>query len=151
MTFGIAVLISWLVTAALGGVLVTLWAGRDERSRAQAARGYNRPPPYIPRRLLGAHILLASGGLTVWVVYLLLQVEALTYVTLAALLVVTLLGAGMFVRWLGSRRMRQMARRGSGGGLAESRLPTFVVLWHGVMGLTTVFLFLLSWVRPDGF
>jgi hypothetical protein len=60
---------------------------------------------------------------------------------------VALLGASMFVRWLGSRRARRAARAVSGAP-AESRLPTLVVYGHGVLGVTTVLFVILSWFRP---
>ncbi|HEY4025386.1 MAG TPA: hypothetical protein VGO86_03060 [Candidatus Dormibacteraeota bacterium] len=150
MTFGIAALISWLVTAALGTVLLSLWVARGLRRRGADVRAsYNRPPPYIPRLLLAAHVLLAAAGLAMWAAYLLLDVDMLAYLALGALIVVTLLGSGMFVRWIGSRRARRAARAGAGAP-AESRLPVLVVLCHGVMGVATLLLVALVWIRPGG-
>jgi len=149
MSFGLAALVSWLATAAFGGVLVYLWATRAVRS-AQAGRPtYGRPPPYIPRWLVVSHVLLAVGGLIAWVGALVL-LDELAFAAIAALAAVAVLGASMFVRWLGSRRARHAARALSGAP-SESRLPTAVVLGHGLLGITTVLFVILSWFRPYGF
>ena len=146
MDIGVAALISWLLTAAFGGVLVLLWTARSGSRPLRGGRRatYGRPPPYIPRSLVVAHVALAMGGLAAWTAALFAAQEGLAYVAVGALLAVALLGASMFVRWLGSRRARRSARAMSGAP-AESRLPTMVVLGHGVLGMATVVLVLLSW------
>jgi hypothetical protein len=141
VSIGVAALISWLLTAVLGGVLVLLWTARSATRPL-----YGRPPPYIPRPLVAAHVLLAVAGLAAWIAALVLAEGRLAYAALAALALVALLGASMFVRWLGSRRAR-LATRGRGGAPAESRLPTLIVLGHGALGVLTVVLVVLSWVR----
>lgn len=145
MTIGVAALIAWLLTAALGGVLVLMWAARSPSRPLRGRRRpvYGRPPPYIPRSLVIAHVLLAVGGLAAWTAALVLALEQFAYAALATLLLVAVLGAGMFVRWLGSRRARRAARAPSGAP-AESRLPTLVVVGHGVLGVATVLLVVLS-------
>jgi len=149
VTIGVAALIAWVLTAAFGGVLVLLWAARSgirpfRRGRRPA---YGRPPPYIPRWLVAAHVVLAVAGLAAWTAAVLLALERFAYLAFAALLLVALLGASMFMRWLGSRRAR-LATRALGGAPAESRLPTLVVLGHGLLGVATVVLVVLSWIRP---
>ncbi|HEY7198805.1 MAG TPA: hypothetical protein VIC57_01275 [Candidatus Dormibacteraeota bacterium] len=147
MNIGVAALISWLLTAAFGGALVLLWTARSSsRPRRRGRPSYGRPPPYIPRSLVVAHVALAVGGLVAWTGALIAAKEGLAYVALGALVVVALLGASMFVRWLGSRRARQ-ATRMLIGAPAESRLPTVMVLGHGLLGVATVVLVVLSWVR----
>lgn len=148
MNIGVAALISWLLTAAFGGALVLLWAARSSTRplRRRHRPSYGRPPPYIPRSLVVAHVALAVGGLVAWTGALIAAKEGLAYVALGALLMVALLGASMFVRWLGSRRARQ-ATRMLIGAPAESRLPTVMVLGHGLLGVATVVLVVLSWVR----
>jgi hypothetical protein len=147
---GVAALIAWLMTAAFGGALVYLWASRATRSSRPSS--YGRPPPYIPRWLVALHVLLAVAGLATWVGAL-VYLDELAYSSIVILLAVALLGASMFVRWLGSRRARRAARaaRALGGAPAESRLPTLVVLSHGALGLTTVALVLLSYFHPRHF
>ncbi len=150
MTFGVAALITWLTTAGLGGTLVLLWAARSGARTSRGARiTYGRPPPYIPLPLVVAHVLLAMTGLVVWSAYLVLEVDQLPWVTLAVLVPVALLGYGMFLRWLGSRRALRVARVSSRAP-AESRLPTAVVICHGMVGVATVLLVLLTALRVGG-
>ena len=148
MNIGVAALISWLLTAAFGAALVLLWTARSSTRPLRRRRrpSYGRPPPYIPRSLVVAHVALAVGGLVAWTGALIAAEEGLAYAALGALLVVALLGASMFVRWLGSRRAR-LATRMQIGAPAESRLPTVMVLGHGLLGVATVVLVVLSWVR----
>jgi hypothetical protein len=147
MNLGVAALLSWLATAGLGGILVRTWIARGRASRAggpQPAAG--RPPPYIPRTLVLAHVLLAVSGLAVWLTYVVRATDRLAWTALALLLAVALLGTAMFVRWLGSRRVRRVSRGGAGPP-AESRLPVLVVLGHGLLGATTVLLVLAAALR----
>ncbi len=148
MNLGVAALVAWLLTALLGAALVLIWAARSStrplRRRSRPSLG--RPPPYIPRPLVAAHVLLALAGLAAWAAALTLLAE-LAWPALGALVLVTALGAGMFVRWIGSRRARRAVWT-PGGAPAESRLPALVVFCHGLMGFATVLLVVLSWLRP---
>lgn len=149
MSFGLLALFSWLATAAFGGLLLLLWIRRAARSAAGGTRSYGRPPPYIPRWLVVAHVLLAVGGLAAWVGALVL-LDDFAYLALPALLLVALAGSSMFVRWLGSRRARRVAQP-LNRAPSESRLPTVAVVGHGLLGAATVLLVLLSFFRPQGF
>lgn len=142
MSYGLAALVAWLATAGLGAALVLMWTARATGRRRAAAADYGRPPPYIPSWLVAAHVAMAVAGLVAWVAALAGH-EPLAFVALGALVVVAALGASMFLRWLGSRRARRVARALSGAP-AESRLPTLMVLGHGVLGILTVLLVLLS-------
>jgi hypothetical protein len=126
---------------------VYLWAGRAARSAQRGRHTYGRPPPYIPVWLVVTHVLLAVGGLAAWAAAL-VMFDQLAFPAIGALVVVALLGASMFVRWLGSRRARRAALA-LNRAPSESRLPTLVVLGHGLLGITTVVLVLLSWLRPN--
>jgi hypothetical protein len=148
VSVGLLALFSWLATAGFGGFLVYLWAGRASRS-GRPRLSYGRPPPYIPRWLVTTHVLLAIGGLLFWVGTLVL-IDELAYVALPTLLGVGLLGSFMFLRWLGSRRARRAAQV-LNRAPSESRLPTVVVVSHGLLGVTTVLLVLFSYFRPNGF
>jgi hypothetical protein len=148
LTLGLLALYCWLATAGFGGFLLYLWAGRITRS-ARGRLSYGRPPPYIPRWLVVTHVSLALGGLAAWVGTLAL-LDELAYVALPVLLAVALLGASMFVRWLGSRRARRAALA-LNRAPSESRLPTVAVISHGLLGIMTVLLVLLSYFRPYGF
>jgi hypothetical protein len=145
MSFGLLALISWLATAAFGGFLVYTWAGRAIRSARRGRHTFGRPPPYIPTWLVVTHVLLAVGGLLAWAGALLF-IDEFAYAALPTLLLVALLGASMFVRWLGSRRARRAAQA-LHRAPAESRLPTLAVAAHGLLGITTVVLVLLSYFR----
>jgi hypothetical protein len=145
MTFGVAALIAWLLTAGLGGTLVGMLIARSARSPARAS-SHGRPPPYIPRFLVAGHMLLAVLGLVLWTGYLVLPADPLARVALVVLVPVALLGSSMFVRWIGSRRMRRFSRAADRGP-AESRLPALVVLGHGLMGIVTFLLVFLAVIR----
>jgi hypothetical protein len=145
LDYGQLALISWLATAGFGGFLLFWWIGRLSRATATARMTHSRPPPYVPRLLVFLHVLLAVAGLGAWVGALYLFDE-LAYVALPALGLVAVLGASMFVRWLGSRRARRAAHSVHRAP-PVSRLPTVVVLGHGVLGVTTVVLVLLSYFR----
>ena len=144
---GVAALFAWLTTGGLGLVLLATWlirvsSGRQERSSRPAT---SRPPPYIPTPLVIGHLLLAVGGLVVWAWYLASDAGVLAWLALAMLLPVDLLGVSMFIRWLGSRRLRWAARGGrSRSGPAESFIPLLIVFSHGVAGVVTLSLVALA-------
>src|SRR5437899_2819037 len=116
-------------SAGFGGFLLYWWIGRLSRATATARSTHSRPPPYIPRLLVFLHVLLAIAGLGAWVGALYLF-DPLAYAALPALGLVAVLGASMFVRWLGSRRARRAAHSVHRAP-PVSRLPTVVVLGHG--------------------
>jgi hypothetical protein len=146
MSFALLALLSWLATASFGGLLVLLWA---QRSATRARIMYGRPPPYIPAWLVVVHVLLAVGGLAAWVAALAV-VEDFAYFAVPSLVLVALAGASMFVRWLGSRRARRISHP-LNRAPSESRLPTAAVVGHGVLGVTTVLLVVISYFRPHHF
>jgi hypothetical protein len=95
------------------------------------------------------HVSLAVGGLAAWVGTLAL-LDDFAYVALPVLLAVLLLGTSMFLRWLGARRARRAALA-LNRAPSESRLPTVAVVSHGLLGVVTVVLVVLSYFRPNGF
>ena len=138
---GVAALLAWLTAVGLGLVLLASWLARISSSNRSRKGGLatSRPPPYIPIPLVIVHLLLAVSGLVVWAVYLALDAEPLAWLALAMLLPVDLLGVSMFIRWLGSRRLRWAARGGkSYSGPAESFIPLVIVFGHGVAGMVTL-------------
>jgi hypothetical protein len=149
MNVGILALIAWLATAGFGGLLLYWWIGRIARATARARLTHSRPPPYIPRVLVFAHVVLALGGLAAWAVALFLA-EDMAYPVPPILLVVLLLGVSMFTRWLGSRRARRAAH-GLHRAPPVSRLPTVIVIGHGLLGITTIVLVVVSFFRPTAF
>lgn len=142
---GVAALFAWLTTVGFGTVLATFWLARRARQARYGARVLSRPPAYIPTPLVVGHIVLALAGLAVWAVYLVNDARPLAWLALAMILPVWLFGNGMFIRWLGSRRLRRAVRGSRGRSVpAESLLPTVVVFAHGIAGTVTVALVLLA-------
>jgi hypothetical protein len=123
----VTALITWLVTAAGGFVLLAGWIGRGGHRPGSSGR--------LSPTMIFTHLLLAVVGLIVWIVYIAADTEALAWVAFILLLPVALLGFTMFARWLGSRRT---------SGAPESRFPMPVVLGHGLFAAVTLVLVLLT-------
>jgi hypothetical protein len=139
--------IAWLITAAGGLGLVSIWI--IERDGATAASR-------LPRTVVSAHGLLAVVGLAVWAMYLLMDTGRLAWTAAAILAVVFLLGATLAVRYIGVYRAYRtpapllVAVGSSGTGSLEEpapperHLPLPLVLTHGVMATITLALVLLT-------
>ncbi len=69
----------------------------------------------LPPTVLTAHVLLAVGGLFVWIAYLIYDQDRLAWTALAAVLLAATLGVTMAIRWFGVYR----AGRRAGSGQAE--------------------------------
>lgn len=123
---GIAALVTWLITAVGGAILLGVWFARG----GPRAGGGTRLAP----GLVFSHVGLAVTGLVLWVIYLVTETDALAWAGFAALLPVALLGFTMFARWLSSRRTDA----------AEAGFPIVVVLAHGLFAATTLVLALLA-------
>src|SRR5579872_7227923 len=127
--------IAWLITAAAGLGLVSIWIiERDEDSAASR----------LPKTVVSAHGLLAVVGLAVWAMYLLMDSDRLAWTAIAILAVVVLLGSTMAVRFIGVYRAYRtpspvLVHAGSRAtGIEESspperHLPLALVITHGVM------------------
>lgn len=135
-----AALIAWLITAGGGFVLLAIWLMRGGMQQAQEAGNRIRPP------LILSHFLLATGGLVVWIIFLITDNDALAWIAFAILAVVAGLGFTMFAIWL----RRRQARTGGGAEIAtpgvpaEQHFPVVVVGVHGLLAVTTVVLVLLT-------
>ena len=130
-----AALITWVLTAGGGFVLLSIWLARGGM-RSQAAGSRIRPP------LIMSHFLLAATGLVLWIVYLIDDSSALAWIAFALLLVVALLGFTMFGIWL---RRRQSATGGPTPDTpAEQHFPIAIVGLHGLLAATTLVLVLLA-------
>jgi hypothetical protein len=150
---GVTALFAWLTTSGLGLVMLTTWLARiGSVEPVRNVRLHNsRPPPYIPAALVVSHLLLATGGLIVWGFYLAVDANALKWLALGMLLPVELMGASMFIRWIGSRRLRWAAKGGSARpGPPESLLPVVIVYGHGVGGAVTLSLVALTSLGVGG-
>lgn len=148
MRVEVLALLSWILTAALGGTLATTWIARGGLARQprNPRRAMALPPPYFPAPLVVGHVAVAAAGLVLWTVYALVQdATGFGIAAVALLLPVVLLGFSMFGRWIGSRRARLAAAyAASDAAPAESRLPTAVVALHGLTGVVTLVLTLTS-------
>jgi flagellar basal body-associated protein FliL len=137
-------LISWIVTAAGGFVLLSIWIARGGLRQSRAAGNRIRPP------LILSHFLLAAGGLVVWIIYLAADKDALAWIALAVLGVVAVLGWTMFFIWYAQRGRHAAveAHSASPGGVpavaAEQHFPVAIVALHGLLAVTTVVLVLLA-------
>ena len=135
-----AALISWVLTAGGGFVLLSIWLRRGGMRQQQEAGNRIRPP------LILSHFLLAATGLVIWIIYLAADKEALAWIAFAILAVVALLGWTMFAIWARRRQGRAVAaEEASAPGIpAEQHFPVSIVTLHGILAVTTVVLVLLA-------
>jgi hypothetical protein len=122
----IAALITWLVTAAGGFVMLTMWLRRG----GHKAGGNSR----LPAAMVFTHFALAAIGLLLWIVYLVNESSGLAWTAFVVLLPVAVLGFVMFARWVPVARERANA----------ISFPIPVVLGHGLFAATTLVLVLLT-------
>ena len=67
----------------------------------------------LPPAVLAGHVMLAGGGLLVWIGYLILDSDRLAWTAVAALGLAATLGLVMAVRWLGVYRGRTSSHQSS--------------------------------------
>lgn len=126
---GLVAIVTWLITAMLGVYLLYLWlSGGGLRQQATKVTRF-------PAVLVFAHPALAVSALGCWIAYVLTSERAFAWLSFGVLAASALLGFTMFTRWLGGGRHA----RG-----AEQRFPFLAVLLHGVMGVVTFVLVLLT-------
>jgi manganese efflux pump family protein len=133
---GIAALIAWLVTALGGFYLLGKWIANGGLKQPRTSS--------FPPALIFGHFALAAIGLVVWIVYLLIDQDVLSWVAFGLLVPVALLGFTMLARWLGGRRAGAGAGASTDAGAAEQRFPVPAVAGHGLVAVTTVVLVLLT-------
>jgi hypothetical protein len=123
----IAALITWLITAAGGFVMLGGWL----------SRGGHRPDSGSRLRpgLVFGHVGLAVLGLLAWIVFLISDNRGVAWAAFALLVPVALLGFVMFARWLSVR---------TAATTAEARFPVAVVVAHGLFAVVTVVLVLIT-------
>jgi manganese efflux pump family protein len=141
----VAALVTWLVTAVGGFVLLGLWIARGAL-RAPAGEGTRFPPAAV-----FGHLLLAAAGLVVWIVFVASSSSSgLAWAALVILVPVALLGFAMLLRWLAGRRQLSRAPASVGAAAAptvapaEQSFPVAIVVLHGVLAVTTVVLVLIA-------
>src|SRR4051794_2053140 len=123
-----AALVTWVITAGGGFVLLAIWLGRGGMKQAAETGSRIRPPPIF------SHFLLAATGLVLWIVYLVDDSSTVAWIAFALLLVVALLGFTMFGIWL----KRRSAGTAAGPDTpAEQHFPIAIVGLHGLLAATT--------------
>jgi hypothetical protein len=133
----IAALVSWLVTAVLGFTMLGLWLSKGG---LRAARSDATIPTRLVPPLIFGHFLLAATGLVLWIVYVIIELDVLTWIAFGLLVLVVILGETMFLRWRHSRTEAT----------PEARFPAAVVYGHGLFAATTVVLVLLTALGVGG-
>ena len=131
----VAALVTWLVTAVGGFVLLGTWFAKGGHRRDTG-----QPSRFPPGLILG-HFLLAAVGLVLWIVYVAADTDGLKWPTFALVAVVAVLGFTMFFRWLPQVRDRRAAAT---SGTAEAQFPVSVVIAHGLFAATTLVLVLIA-------
>jgi manganese efflux pump family protein len=132
-----AALISWIVTAGGGFVLLGLWV-RHGGMRQQEGRQI-RPP------LILSHFGLAATGLVLWIIFVASDSDALAWIAFAILAIVAALGWTMFALWWQRRQAGAAAAPASTPGLpAEQHFPVPIVALHGLLAVTTLVLVFLT-------
>ncbi|HEV8554895.1 MAG TPA: hypothetical protein VGR06_00670 [Actinophytocola sp.] len=136
---GIAALITWLLTAAGGFVMLGVWV----------SKGGMRSSKFPPALIFG-HFALAAIGLVLWIVYLITDAEGLAWTAFVVMLPVALLGFVMLARWVPSYRSAAVpvgagTPEAAGATVpAEKHFPVPVVGGHGLLAVVTVVLVLLT-------
>jgi hypothetical protein len=124
-----AALITWVLTAGGGFVLLIRWLSSGGMQQSGAGR-------IRPALILG-HLGLAATGLVLWVIYVASDSSSFAWIAFVLLLLVALLGFTMFGLWLSQRRR-------SDHEAAEQRFPVPIVGLHGLLAATTLVLVLLA-------
>jgi glucan phosphoethanolaminetransferase (alkaline phosphatase superfamily) len=124
-----AALITWVLTAAGGFVLLAIWLKNGGMSQQEGGR--------IRSARILTHFALAAIGLVLWIVFVASGSSALAWIAFALLLVVALIGFSMLAIWLAQRSRSEVAA-------AEQRFPVVVVGLHGVLAATTLVLVFLA-------
>jgi hypothetical protein len=130
-----AALITWVLTAGGGFVLLSIWLARGGM-KSQAAGNRIKPP------LVMSHFLLAATGLVLWIIYVVNDSGAVAWTAFVLLLVVALLGFTMFAVWL--RRRQAGMGAATTDTPAEQHFPVAIVGLHGLLAATTLVLVLLA-------
>ena len=137
----VVALFTWMVTILAGLILLIIWIIEYDREfqRAAATR--------LPVPVISAHVLLAGGGLILWIAYLLVDQERLAWAAAAVLGAVAVLGLIMAARWI--RVYRAFAAPGPSLTRrvtvpAERNFPLPVVVAHGILAVATLVLVLFT-------
>ena len=132
-------LVSWVVTAGGGFVMLAIWLSRGGMRQQREGRDRIRPP------LILSHFLLAATGLVLWIVYVINDNDTLAWVAFVILAIVALLGWTMFFIWARQRQRRTAPAMGADQPTpAEQHFPVPIVALHGLTAVATVVLVFLT-------
>ena len=132
-----AALISWVLTAGGGFILLAIWLRNGGMSQ--------RAPGEIRPYLILSHFALAATGLLLWIIFVATDSDALAWIAFVLLAVVAILGFTMFAIWY--QRRQGMTAAGQAppmGTPAEQRFPVAVVGVHGLLAVITVVLVFIA-------
>jgi hypothetical protein len=127
----IVALVIWGGTACFGLYLLAVWLSHGGL-RQQSTR-----ITVFPAALIFAHPILATTGLSFWIAFILTGHVLYAWCGFGVLAVSAMLGFVMLTRWLVGRGGRHA--RG-----AEQHFPARIVAVHGMAGLATFALVLIS-------
>ena len=133
-----AALITWVLTAGGGFVLLAIWFARG------GMRQGREPGARIRPALILSHFLLAATGLLIWIIFLASDSDALAWIAFVLLGIVAILGWTMFAIWYQRRQRGRMAEAVDPGTPAEQHFPVPIVALHGALAVTTVVLVFLT-------
>jgi hypothetical protein len=128
----VAALITWVLTAGGGFVLLVQWLKNG--GMAQREKGRIRPA------IILTHFALAAAGLVLWIVYVANDSTTVAWVAFGLLVVVALIGFTMLGIWLSQRRGAAAVPSPA----AEQRFPVAIVGLHGLLAATTLVLVFLA-------
>jgi hypothetical protein len=131
-----AALITWVLTAGGGFVLLTIWLKNGGMAQQESGR--------IKPALILSHFGLAAAGLVLWIVYVASDSSALAWIAFVLLLIVATIGFTMFGIWLGQRRGRGGDVTAAPSAAAEQSFPVPIVGLHGLLAATTLVLVFLA-------
>jgi hypothetical protein len=89
----VATLVSWLVTASLGGFMLHAWLARDGLRRARATSGG------LPPQLIFGHAGAALTGLVIWAAFLASGIRPLAWAAVGLLMATIGLGLCTVTLW----------------------------------------------------
>ena len=159
---GVTCLIMWILTAGFGLYLLVIWTIEYDKDFQSVAA--TRLPPSV----LTGHALAASGGLMLWIAYLIWGSHRLAWYSVIALVLAAALGLTMAIRWISvyrakrasdrlavigqtaSAAARSYPSRLAAEGPPERNFPLPVVVIHGVFAVTTLTLVLLTALGAGG-
>ncbi|TQN33522.1 hypothetical protein FHX37_3544 [Haloactinospora alba] len=132
----IAALITWLVTAVGGFLMLSIWVAHG------GARADAPGTSHLPPALVFGHLGVAVVGLVLWISYVLTDNHAVAWIAFALLLVVAALGFVMLARWWNTPAASGTAsgngEESGAGRAAESHFPVAIIAGHGVFAAATL-------------